>query len=131
MYNTCFWALVDKGGMSPQDAEKRLSGTLSADKNELLFADFGINYNDEPEIFRKGSVLIRGKELVDVPDSQGVVTKRTHGVVLTLHCDIIRDKFWNEHPEILRGKPTRAERRQESRAQRARELAAQDAAPPS
>lgn len=36
-----------------------LQGTLAADKNEILFSKFGINYNNEPEIFKKGSVVYR------------------------------------------------------------------------
>ncbi|KAJ2761842.1 tRNA-histidine guanylyltransferase 1-like, partial [Coemansia nantahalensis] len=73
MYNTCFWALVDKGGVSRKDAEKRLRGTLSKDKNELLFAEFGINYNNEQDIFKKGSVVVRSKSLVGVPDPSGQI----------------------------------------------------------
>ncbi|KAI9682835.1 MAG: tRNA-His guanylyltransferase [Bathelium mastoideum] len=34
-------------------------GTVSSDKNEILFSRFGINYNNEPEMFKKGSVLYR------------------------------------------------------------------------
>ena len=45
--------------MHPRDAEKELSGTVSSDKNEILFSRFAVNYNNEPEIFRKGSVLYR------------------------------------------------------------------------
>lgn len=59
LYNTTFWALVQQGGMDPRDAEQRLSGTVSSDKNEILFKEFGINYNNEPECFKKGSVLYR------------------------------------------------------------------------
>ncbi|KAF2677784.1 Thg1-domain-containing protein [Lentithecium fluviatile CBS 122367] len=59
LYNTSFWALVQQGGMDPRAAEQELSGTFSADKNEILFSRFGINYNNEPEIFKKGSVLYR------------------------------------------------------------------------
>lgn len=32
---------------------------MAADKNEILFSRFGINYNNEPEIFKKGSVIFR------------------------------------------------------------------------
>lgn len=32
---------------------------MSADKNEILFKRFGINYNNEDEIYKKGSVLYR------------------------------------------------------------------------
>ncbi|KAF2638245.1 Thg1-domain-containing protein [Massarina eburnea CBS 473.64] len=59
LYNTTFWALVQQGGMDPRDAEKELSGTVSSDKNEILFSRFGINYNNEPDIFKKGSVIYR------------------------------------------------------------------------
>ncbi|KAF2713675.1 tRNAHis guanylyltransferase [Pleomassaria siparia CBS 279.74] len=59
LYNTSFWALVQQGGMDPRAAERELSGTISSDKNEILFSRFAINYNNEPEIFKKGSVLYR------------------------------------------------------------------------
>jgi tRNA(His) 5'-end guanylyltransferase len=59
LYNTTFWALVQQGGMDARDAEQRLSGTVSSDKNEILFKEFGVNYNNEPECFKKGSVLYR------------------------------------------------------------------------
>ena len=57
LYNTCFWSLVLKSNSTNQEAESILKDTLSADKNELLFSKFGINYNNEPDIFRKGTVL--------------------------------------------------------------------------
>ncbi|KAF2796509.1 Thg1-domain-containing protein [Melanomma pulvis-pyrius CBS 109.77] len=59
LYNTSFWALVQQGGMDHRAAERELSGTISSDKNEILFSRFGINYNNEPEIFKKGSILYR------------------------------------------------------------------------
>ena len=45
--------------MGAQEAEQRLSGTVSADKNEILFQQFGINYNNEPDCFKKGTILYR------------------------------------------------------------------------
>lgn len=38
-------------------------GTVSSDKNELLFSKFGVNYNNEPEIYKKGSVIFRDVSL--------------------------------------------------------------------
>lgn len=32
---------------------------MASDKNEILFQKFGTNYNNEPEIYRKGSVVYR------------------------------------------------------------------------
>lgn len=75
LYNTTFWAMVQQGGMNNVDAERELQvsrphyllgqliltrqGTVSSDKNEILFKRFGINYNNEPEMYKKGSVVYR------------------------------------------------------------------------
>lgn len=45
--------------MNKSDAEKTLAGTNAGDKNELLFAKCGKNYNNESEMFKKGTTLIR------------------------------------------------------------------------
>ncbi|KAK8181271.1 Thg1 C terminal domain-containing protein [Phyllosticta citribraziliensis] len=63
LYNTTFWTLINRGGMSATAAEQRLSGTVSADKNEILFKEFGINYNNEHDLYKKGTVLYRDYEL--------------------------------------------------------------------
>ncbi|KAF2093472.1 tRNA guanylyltransferase [Rhizodiscina lignyota] len=68
LYNTTFWTLIQQGGMDAKDAEKELQGTLSSDKNEILFSRFGINYNNEPEIFKKGSVVFREYEINPLVD---------------------------------------------------------------
>ncbi|PWA02820.1 hypothetical protein BB558_001032 [Smittium angustum] len=102
MYNTCFWELV-KSGVGNKEAEKMLCGTNSGDKNELLFSKFQINYNTIPEIFRKGSVLIHLVEYFEVTTPENALAKRMKKSVQILHCDIIRDKFWNEHDSLLQG----------------------------
>jgi tRNA(His) guanylyltransferase len=53
------WTLILEGGLSAIEAEQKLSGTYAPDKNEILFSEYGINYNNEPEMFKKGSVLFR------------------------------------------------------------------------
>jgi tRNA(His) guanylyltransferase len=55
--------MIQKGGLDGTAAEHELKGTVSADKNEILFSRYGINYNNEPEMFRKGSVVCREYEL--------------------------------------------------------------------
>ncbi|KAF9581364.1 hypothetical protein BGW38_001650 [Lunasporangiospora selenospora] len=67
LFNTSFWALVEKGGLSPKAAEVRLSGTDSKEKNEMLFTEFNTNYSKLPAIFRKGSVLLREHLPKDLP----------------------------------------------------------------
>ncbi|TDL25544.1 tRNAHis guanylyltransferase [Rickenella mellea] len=59
LYNTTFWALVQTGGQTTTQAHAHLKGTQSKEKNEILFNLFGINYNNIPARFRKGSVLVR------------------------------------------------------------------------
>ncbi len=72
-YNTTFWALVQRGGLSEHEAHEKLKGSLAKDKNELLFSQFGINYNNEPgiEIFRKGSLILRGGQGEGVGELDG------------------------------------------------------------
>ena len=59
LYNTTFWALVQEAKMSKDEAHKKLKGTLSNDKNEILFSQFNINYNNQPEVYKKGTLVIR------------------------------------------------------------------------
>ncbi|CEJ88862.1 Putative tRNA(His) guanylyltransferase [[Torrubiella] hemipterigena] len=126
LYNTSFWALVKLGGQDNKEAEKTLAGTLAADKNEILFSKFKINYNNEPEIFRKGSVVFRDYELVE-PESHNTTTesidaismpveqsksqaekdkkRRAKARVVVEFLDIIKDEFWDKRPWILSNKP--------------------------
>lgn len=59
LYNTTFWALVQKGGQNTTEAHATLRGTVSATKHEMLFSRFGINYNEISQRFKKGSVIVR------------------------------------------------------------------------
>jgi len=121
LYNTTFWNMVLKGGMSNTEAENALKGTLSADKNEILFSRFGINYNNEPLIYRKGTVIYRSYEstgaVVNGDGSNGKAAdaasktqiekekkRRQKAQIVTEHFDIIGDAFWEAHPYILAGK---------------------------
>lgn len=98
MYNTCFWALVLQGGRTVQEANKELSvsslalpnrctldqlqrvaanphplppqGTVSSQKQELLYSQFGINYNNLDPMFRKGSTLVWQDEAPPPPAEQ-------------------------------------------------------------
>lgn len=124
LYNTTFWNLVLRGGLSTTDAEHLLKGTLSADKNEILFSRFGINYNKEPQVYRKGTIVYRSYPDVQQPGDDatngddhtapGAVTSRSQldkerkrkqkAAIVMEHVDIIGDAFWDEHPFILGGK---------------------------
>lgn len=57
LYNTAFWTLVQHDGLPEPKAHQALEKSVSADKHNMLFQR-GINYNAEPAIFRKGSILL-------------------------------------------------------------------------
>ncbi|KDN63785.1 putative tRNAHis guanylyltransferase [Colletotrichum sublineola] len=125
LYNTTFWALIQLGGLDNREAEKLLAGTVSGDKNEILFSKFKINYNNEPEIYKKGSVVFRDYELVEPgthnaaeaadalaePEQQSKTQaekdkkKVSKARVVIEHLDIIKDDFWDRRPWLLSNKP--------------------------
>lgn len=101
LYNTCFWCLVKQSGLTAEEAEERLNGTVSSDKNELLFSVFNMNYNNLPQIYRKGSVLV-WERVCDINDTaQEENARKSKRQIVVHHTDIIGDTFWSEHPEIL------------------------------
>ncbi|THW91934.1 hypothetical protein D6D15_03500 [Aureobasidium pullulans] len=104
LYNTTFWNM----------------GTFSADKNEILFKRFNINYNAEGEIWKKGSVYEDKPSAIDsTPDQpfgkssdekkkplsktqlEKERKRKQKARVVVEHVDIIKDKFWQENPWIL------------------------------
>lgn len=123
LYNTTFWNLVLKGEMSAFDAEQALQGSVSSTKNEILFSKFGINYNNEPEIYRKGTVLYRSNDqagsageadttretkssgkVADPASKTQIDRQRKSKLKATIameHCDLISDTFWLAHSYIL------------------------------
>jgi tRNA(His) guanylyltransferase len=91
--------LLDRGCCT---SPRCVQGTGAGFKNELLFSQFGINYAHLPEQFRKGSVVIR--EHVEVTQGlreDGTPVERVRTQERVLHCDIIGQQFWDEHPQLL------------------------------
>ncbi|KAM3425159.1 hypothetical protein BST61_g7118 [Cercospora zeina] len=103
-------------------SEKMLKGTLASDKNEVLWKDFGVNYNDEEEVVKKGSVLYRayddevvegGGEAVETgkqktaadPKSKTQLEKerkrKMKARIVIEHTDIIGNAFWEKRQYIL------------------------------
>lgn len=46
-----------KSGKSNTEVENILKDTNSGDKNEILFRDFGTNYNNIEPVYRKGTII--------------------------------------------------------------------------
>ncbi|KAG5366722.1 tRNA(His) guanylyltransferase [Yarrowia sp. B02] len=101
LYNTTFWTLVQQGNMTTQEAEQRLSKTLSKDKHELLFSEFGLNYNNEPDVFKKGTTIVKEFDTAGLSQRQVERKMKKMGRVRVMHCDIIRDAWWDERKWIL------------------------------
>lgn len=109
LYNTAFWNLVTKCNLTGQQAEQELMGTLAKDKNEILYARCGINYNNEPEIFKKGTVIVReydewklaNEGELSVKQKQKMEKMQRKAKIAVHHTDIIKDDFWVQRPWIL------------------------------
>ncbi|KIL65737.1 hypothetical protein M378DRAFT_76363 [Amanita muscaria Koide BX008] len=97
LYNTVFWALIQKGGETATQAHATLRGTVSSQKHEILFGRFDINYNSIDERFKKGSILVRE----EVGNSKKEKEKARQTKIELVHCDIIKDTFWNARPALL------------------------------
>lgn len=138
LYNTTFWALVQQGGMSERQAHERLKGTLSAEKNEILWRDFGVNYAHLAEIFRKGTVVVwtkkgghenlnskngdqgqSGSGQVDDASDDGKSrknkgksdTESENGFQFAiLHVDLIGDEFWSKEEDLTERARKRVEK---------------------
>uniref|UniRef100_A0A3B0MTP1 tRNA(His) guanylyltransferase n=1 Tax=Theileria annulata TaxID=5874 RepID=A0A3B0MTP1_THEAN len=67
-YNTCFWCLI-LDGKSNDEAYNWLKGTTKVEKNEYLFTSHKLNYNNLPNIFKKGTTLVKSTtKAVNVDD---------------------------------------------------------------
>lgn len=123
---------LNRSFYSHAEATQRLSGSSSADKNELMFTDYGVNYNDELQQFRKGTAIVLTPPQadtttkVDLPETPAVVIKPSKSALkrsakveedfaalaidqqerffTTLHTDIIREDgdFWTAYSHLLK-----------------------------
>lgn len=92
-------------GLTPQAAEKRLIGSVSADKNEILFAEFGINYNNELEQFKKGTLLTLKMKDENGSQKKEKVSKSSYDRKLEFNLwtlDVINGDFWETHSYLFK-----------------------------
>lgn len=59
-----------------------------SDMNEILFGRFGVNYNNEDDMFKKGTLLLRQRVGNQITGKQCVV-------IVPKHVDFNRNRFWN------------------------------------
>ena len=130
LYNTAFWALVQQGGLENRAAEQELAGTVSQDKHEMLWSRFGINYDREMEVFKKGSVIFRepvGGQGEGVGENKNGIAGLVNGEaakdgeggefsktqkaklekakrkmqIVVVHEDIVKEGFWKQRSWLL------------------------------
>lgn len=92
LYTTVFWNLVLHGKRETAQAESELLHATVADRNECLFKEFGINYNNEPVRHKKGTILLRKCATID-----GIARR----VIVPYNRDMANGTFWNEHSELF------------------------------
>lgn len=98
----CYWKLIESG-LTPSQASKQLHNLNFAKKNELLFSQFHINFNDLPAWEKRGTlvdIIYESKACVnhktggkttcrrrkirvgDCPDFQNIHTLQSQGTML-------------------------------------------------
>ncbi|KAG9019856.1 tRNA-His guanylyltransferase, partial [Tulasnella sp. 427] len=94
LYNTVFWALVQQGRLTTTEAHQKLKGTVSANKNEILFTQFGINYNTVDARYRKGSVIVRSlaDDTTEAPPSAQVEVEATESLYSEASVEVIGEQ---------------------------------------
>lgn len=95
LLNCCFWALVDRKGLAPKEAQNTINGTSSAQKHEILFGA-GVNYNNEPEQYRKGTFLFWSAV------GRTETGEKIKAELQEVYTDIIQDvPFWETNKHLL------------------------------
>lgn len=109
-------------GLTSSEAQQRVNTLSKGDKNELLFSEFSINYNNLPPMHRKGTVIVwevadgqacqmsdvssslceSGQHSDEVDQSRHSSAAKKRRTLAVLHVDM-NDTFWLERPHLLNG----------------------------
>lgn len=89
----CYWSMR-KQGMSAKEADHKLKGQSVAAKNELLFSQFGINFNEVPNWQKRGIGLYWGEKETEGfnPITQQTETARRRAIIVD-HELPMRDEY--------------------------------------
>lgn len=100
---TCLHELV-KHGKTEREAYEFLKGTGKKEKHDLLFEQFGVNYEKLPVMVRQGSCILKTQvEDIVKYNENGAPIKRLRKKASIVHSKNIAGKsFWNEHPKLLK-----------------------------
>jgi tRNA(His) guanylyltransferase len=81
-------------------------GTDSGAKNELLFATFGINYNNIEAIFRKGTLIYckpKIKSSSENNNNNEMEKNEDQSTYLVTNDDVFAKEFWTQNGHLLKG----------------------------
>lgn len=89
------WVTEEGKFLPPREATERLSKTVSSDKHDILFLDYKINYNNELEQFKKGTIVVDTQADYDGTNPDATAIKH-------LNKDFTRSAaFWDENSHIF------------------------------
>lgn len=81
--------------LSARDATEKLSKTVSSDKHDIMFLEYKINYNNELEQFKKGTVVVDTQ--IDYDGTNADLNSIQH-----FYRDLTRNtNFWDENKHIF------------------------------
>lgn len=93
------WVTDEEGNkfMKSTEATQKLSGTLSSDKHDIMFLQYGINYNNELEQFKKGTFIVNTMKPDDFEQNP-----HPREYLKIMSVDAVRsDKFWQQFSYIF------------------------------
>lgn len=89
------WITDKSKFLPPKEATEKLSKTVSSGKHDIMFLEYMINYNNELEQFKKGTIVMDTQR--DFCGSNADLESIKH-----VHRDITRNTdFWDEHSYIF------------------------------
>lgn len=89
------WIHDEKMFSSPKEATDKLSGTVSSDKHDIMFLDYKVNYNNELEQFKKGTVIVDTQRDYNGSNSDMEAIKH-------FNLELIKNNnFWDENSHIF------------------------------
>lgn len=90
------WIQDNSRFLSPKEATDKLSGTVSSDKHDILFLDHKINYNNELEQFKKGTIIVDTVRNIHTEDKLDGSTIKHFSVDITKGST-----FWDQNSHIF------------------------------
>ena len=63
------------------------------DKNEILYSEFGVNYNKEPDQLKKGTTIIKRKQIIPMENGETKVNQRTFKKLKKLHEKVLKNYY--------------------------------------